>query len=192
MKEIRFENVWKEYNGQQVLRGVNAVIPLGRSTAVMGPSGSGKTVFTRLLMGLEQPDSGEVFCPDNLHFSCVFQEYSLCPGFSAIENVALVLPRKENLDWLPLFAQVGLTAEDIQKPCSELSGGQKQRVALVRAMEAHSDIVVLDEAFKGLDEQQRQLAYSYVKKRLQGRSMLLVTHNRQEALLFCENTIEIA
>ncbi len=192
MSEILFSNVCKQFDGQQVLSSFTVSIPLGQNTAVMGPSGSGKTVFTRLLTGLEKPDSGTILFPEKVRFSCVFQEYCLCPGLSAIENVALVLPRGQKLDWASVFAKVGLTLEDIQKPCEELSGGQKQRVALVRALEGISDIVVLDEAFKGLDQQQKQQAYNYVKNNLRGRTLVLVTHSMPEAEFFCENIIEIA
>lgn len=192
MRLIQFKEVCKSYKGQRVLQNFTASIPLGEGTGIMGPSGSGKTVFIRLLMGLETPDSGSIIHPEALHFSCVFQEYCLCPGLSAIQNVALVLPRGQVLPWEALFEQVGLEPDQLHKPVRELSGGQKQRVCLVRALEAPSDFVVLDEAFKGLDDARRHLAYGYVQNRLQGRTLVLVTHTQQEAELFCSHQINIS
>lgn len=191
MKQILFEHVWKEYDGQQVYRGLNAVLDMDASTALTGPSGSGKTVFTRLLMGLEKPDAGWIVRPGGLKFTCVFQEDRLCPGLSAIENVALVIPRKSDRVWTDGFFRVGLLEQDLHKPVRELSGGQRRRVALVRAMEAPGDMVVLDEAFRGLDSATQELAYQYVENRLKGRGMLLVTHDPQEAERLAATEIKI-
>ena len=69
-----------------------------------------------------------------------------------------------------------LPDEAISKPCSELSGGMKRRVALVRAMESNSDCVILDEPFTGMDEETRERSESYIRKRQQGRILLIATH----------------
>lgn len=183
MHKICFENVAKAYDGQQVLAGFSACLAPGERVALMGPSGQGKTTLVRLLLGLEKPDAGRVDGAAGVRMSCVFQEDRLCEGLTAVQNVALVLPKGGAAKAAAALGQVGLADEDIHKPVRALSGGQRRRVALVRAMEADSGLVVLDEAFNGLDEASRRLAFAYVGSRLAGRTLLVVTHSEDEAAL---------
>ena len=81
------------------------------------------------------------------------------------------------------FAAVGLTPQDVEKPVGELSGGQRRRVALLRALLAPADVVVLDEPFKGLDEAARQAAAAYVRRMQAGRTLLCITHEEGDAAL---------
>lgn len=192
MGDILVRSLSKTYGKQQVLRGFAMGVKAGELVALMGPSGQGKTTLVRLLLGLEKPDGGVVDIPAGFRFAAVFQEDRLCEGLTAVQNVALVLPKENKAAILPALQAVGLTAEDCAKPVSELSGGQRRRVALVRAMEAESDAVVLDEAFKGLDGETQKRAFEYVTRRLAGRTLLVVTHDEREAQALCERRVYIA
>ena len=114
------------------------------------PSGWGKTTLLRVLMGLETPTSGSVQGVGRV--SAVFQEDRLCPQLNAVQNVALVLPGleiqyKEQIE--TCFQQFGLDSTALVLPARKLSGGQKRRVALLRALLAPSDTLLLDEPFTG-------------------------------------------
>ncbi|MFV0353216.1 MAG: ATP-binding cassette domain-containing protein [Oscillospiraceae bacterium] len=181
MADIELKNIFKQYLGVDVLRDFSLTIRQGDTLAFMGPSGSGKTTLMRIVTGVEKPDAGQIAGAELLRFAFVFQENRLCAGLSALQNVALVLPRAKWSEIPAALAQLGLEKEDVFKPVSQLSGGQKRRVALARAVMASSDVLVLDEPFKGLDTVTRQTAFNYVRQHLDGRTMLLVTHDEEEA-----------
>ncbi|MFV0413607.1 MAG: ATP-binding cassette domain-containing protein [Oscillospiraceae bacterium] len=189
MNDICLNKVSKAYGEKPVLQNFSAVLPAGGRVALMGPSGQGKTTLARLLMGLEKPDSGSIEGAAGLRFCPVFQEDRLCEGFSALQNVALVLPRTARAGIAAALAATGLLQEDIYKPVRLLSGGQRRRVALVRALEAAGEVVVLDEAFKGLDGAAMQSCFAYVRAALGGRTLLVVTHSAEEAGALCSQTL---
>lgn len=163
--------VSKRYGDQQVIRGWSAVYEPGRTYYLTAPSGSGKTTLLRLLCGLERPDSGEISSAGR--FSVLFQEDRLCEDYSALRNVELVLG--ETLRAREALLCV-LPEEALSKPCGQLSGGMKRRVALVRAMEADSECVLLDEPFAGLDPETQKKAEAYIRDRQRGRILLIATH----------------
>ena len=110
------------------------------------PSGWGKTTLLRILMGLEEPTSGIVQGVGRV--AAVFQEDRLCPQLTAVQNVTLVLPGsaeqyKEQI--IKDFQQLGMDAAALALPAARLSGGQKRRTALLRALWAASDTLLLDE-----------------------------------------------
>ena len=116
------------------------------------PSGWGKTTLLRILMGLEEPTSGIVQGVGRV--AAVFQEDRLCPQLTAVQNVTLVLPDsaeqyKEQI--IKDFQQLGMDAAALALPAARLSGGQKRRTALLRALWAASDTLLLDEPFTGMD-----------------------------------------
>ncbi len=168
----------KAYGSLSVIRGLNAVYEPGKTYWLTSPSGSGKTTLLRLLCGLEVPDEGAV--EPSLGFSYVFQEDRLCEEYSALRNVELVIGREGRKGREPGRAETALRSqlpgESLYKPCSQLSGGMKRRVALVRAMEAESDCVLLDEPFTGMDAATREKAEAYIRSRQQGRIVIIATH----------------
>ncbi|MDL2293543.1 ATP-binding cassette domain-containing protein [Ruminococcaceae bacterium OttesenSCG-928-D13] len=188
---IRVEGVDKAFGGQQVLRGFSATLPAGAATALMGPSGGGKTTLARIIMGLERPDAGRVETAPDLRFDCVFQEDRLCEQLSAAGNVALVLPKTRWGSIALALAAVGLDEALAQKPVRDLSGGERRRVALVRAVLATGQVLVLDEAFKGLDAASREVAFGFVRARLDGRSLLVITHDAAEAEAFGAGVVPV-
>lgn len=129
--------------------------------------------FFRCLCGLERPEEGEVSGIDA--FSVQFQEDRLCEEYSAVKNLEMVMgdarEARKALTWL-------LPEEALGQPCHELSGGMKRRVSLVRTMEAGAQCVLLDEPFTGLDEENREKAYEYIRTHANGRIIMIATHIR--------------
>lgn len=168
---LKVSRICKAYGSRQVLSDFSAIYEPGQTYIISSPSGSGKTTLLHILAGILEPDSGRV--EGSGACSMVFQEDRLCMDCSAVKNVELVtgssVRAKEALEEL-------LEPEALQKPCRELSGGMKRRVALVRAMEAASDCVLLDEPFTGMDADMRTRAEEYIRRKQNGRMIILVTH----------------
>ena len=155
-------------------------LTLTAPAVLWAPSGWGKTTLLRILMGLEKPTSGTVQGVGKV--SAVFQEDRLCPQLTAVENVALVLPgpmdqykKQIEMD----FQQLGLDGAALSLPARKLSGGQKRRAALLRALWAESDTLLLDEPFTGMDPETMKKAAALLKARCQDRNVLLATHDRE-------------
>lgn len=143
------------------------------------PSGWGKTTLLRILMGLERPTTGSVEGVGRV--AAVFQEDRLCPQLNAVQNVTLVLPGAENQYKEQItseFQQLGMELAALQLPARRLSGGQKRRVALLRALWAPSDTLLLDEPFTGMDPAAVQASIALLRERVEGRPVLLATHDR--------------
>lgn len=154
-------------------------LTLAEPAILWAPSGWGKTTLLRVLMGLETPASGSVQGVGRV--SAVFQEDRLCPQLNAVQNVALVLPGleiqyKEQIE--TCFRQLGLDSTALVLPARKLSGGQKRRVALLRALLAPSDTLLLDEPFTGMDPETLQKAAALIRERGGGKNVLLATHDR--------------
>ena len=191
---IRIEHLNKSYHDRPVLQDLSLSIPTGQITAVMAPSGVGKTTLLRILMGLEAADSGQVEGLEGLRLSAVFQEDRLCANLSPVSNIRLVtgssLSRQEILSAL---AQAGLS-DCAGQPARELSGGQRRRVALLRALLAPWELLLLDEPFKGLDTETRKQIMDYVLlhfRKMAGRTVLLVTHDENEAAYMAGNVFTL-
>lgn len=168
---LEARHLFKSYGSQQVLSDYNAVYEPGKTYLINTPSGSGKTTLLHILAGILRPESGSVEGAGAC--SMVFQEDRLCMDYSAVKNVELVTG-----DVLRAGAALEelLPPEALHKACRELSGGMRRRVALVRAMEAESDYVLLDEPFTGMDGDTRACAEAYIRRRQNGRVIVLVTH----------------
>lgn len=174
---ILFQGVGKFYDGQPVLQNVNWHIEAGQRWLVSGISGIGKTTLLRLLMGLEQPDTGRISGIFGVRFAPVFQEDRLVEHWSALENVGLVCPDaarvREILTGL-------LPGASLQQPVRTLSGGMRRRVALARALAAESDVLVLDEPFTGLDAAAAERAAQVIAAYRDGRTVVAVSHGMEE------------
>ena len=137
------------------------------------PSGWGKTTLLRILMGLETPTAGRVQGAGRV--SAVFQEDRLCPQLTAVQNVLLVLPEAAIRQD---FARLGLDEAALALPARKLSGGQKRRTALLRALWAPGDTLLLDEPFTGMDPAAVQASIALLRERVEGCPVLLATHDR--------------
>ena len=167
---LRVRDLGKSYHGRWIFRHVEQEFHGGEFLVLDTPSGSGKTTFFRCLCGLERPEEGEVSGIDA--FSVQFQEDRLCEDYSAVKNLEMILG--DALQAREALTQL-LPEEALEQPCSELSGGMKRRVALVRAMEAGAQCVLLDEPFTGLDEENRKKAEAYIRQKAGERILMLAT-----------------
>ncbi len=168
---IRCEDIDKSYHGERILEKVSVVYEPGQTYYLTSPSGSGKTTLLRILAGLTMPDAGCV----KASFSCsmVFQEDRLCEDYSAVKNVALITGEGRRAEEA---LRKLLKEEALHKPCRQLSGGMKRRVALVRAMEAESEYILLDEPFTGMDAETKRRAEAYIREKQNGRTLIIATH----------------
>ena len=177
---IEIQKLSKSYNGIPVFQNVDLHLEEGGIYCLMAPSGAGKTTLFRILMGLEKPDSGQITGLPTGPVAAVFQEDRLCPALTAQKNIQLIHPvitgetlRQELLQLLP--------EDSLDRPVSEFSGGMRRRVALIRAMLAPGQLLLMDEPFTGLDEDTREVAMEYVLAHRRGRTLLFTTHHVEEA-----------
>ncbi|MBQ7455825.1 MAG: ABC transporter ATP-binding protein [Clostridia bacterium] len=182
-------HIEKSFGGKAVLRDVSLDIPAG-VTCLMGVSGSGKTTLLRILLGLETPDGGAV---ENrpARMAVLFQEDRLVEPLTVRANLRLALGEAFDaakaeacLVSLGLTGALGLTV-------STLSGGMKRRVALCRALLCDAPLLVLDEPFKGLDEENRLRAIDAVRADSLRRPALVVTHDARECDLLGGRVIRL-
>ncbi len=187
------------------LSNINLSLREGEVLALLGPSGSGKSTCLRLMCGLHQATTGEVsargqnLADVNRDVAMVFQAFALLPWESVYHNISLAL-NPQNLSEEEQYERVkraidvvGLEGFEEAYP-RELSGGMKQRVGLARAMAMQRPILFLDEPFSALDvltsETLRQeILRIYVSRKTSIRSMLLVTHNIQEAVTMADRIL---
>ena len=201
MAELRCERISASYGPDDVLSGVDLIVPDGTLTAILGASGSGKTTLLRVIMGFIAPRDGAVtvggavvaeaggihLAPEKRSVGYVAQEGALYPHLSVAENVSFGLPRRErkaSARALEVLGLVGLGPGYGARRPHELSGGEQRRVALARALAPRPPLVLLDEPFSGLDAALRAETREAVLNALaaQGTTAVLVTHDQGEAL----------
>lgn len=183
---MKLKGICFSYGEKQVLKDLDFEISKGEAVALFGASGSGKTTLINIISGLLTPVSGTMEdMPEGI--SMVFQEDRLLPHLSAEENVALVskLPREKIRE---LLAEIGLRGEENTLPGS-LSGGMKRRVAIVRAIAYPQPLYIMDEPFKGLDEELRRVAAQFVLKHTKGSMLIFITHDPEEAELLSARSV---
>jgi iron(III) transport system ATP-binding protein len=205
---IALNAISKSYTpGKYAVHNASLVVKQGTLVALLGPSGCGKTTTLRLLAGLEQPDTGEIWlagrcvagtgvwvAPEERRVGMVFQDYALFPHLTVAENVAFALhrmPKPERQQRVAaLLDLVELHALDRRYP-HELSGGQQQRVALARALANQPAVVLLDEPFSNLDAALRLQMRNQVEKivRAAQTTAVLVTHDQEEALSLADQVV---
>ncbi|MGI6030680.1 MAG: ATP-binding cassette domain-containing protein [Eubacteriales bacterium] len=173
------EKLCKSFQGKVILRNVSFQVPKGGILCMMGPSGCGKTTLLRMLMGLERPDSGTLRVKP-ASCAAVFQEDRLCLGLSVLENLRLTRPETDATFWKRHLQALDV-AECMGQRVTELSGGMKRRVVLARCMANSAPLLLLDEPFQGLDEENRKRALQYIEQERQGRTLVLVTHDSRDA-----------
>lgn len=193
---ISLNNITKRYNNLTVLKNFNLNFEENEITCLFGPSGIGKTTIANILAKLELFDEGNITGIENAVYSYVFQEPRLLNWYSVYENIDFVLKdiynpveRKKTVEYY--LDMVELTNFKNYK-INALSGGMSQRVSLARAFAYPSNILIMDEPFKGLDIKLKQeLIYSFEKLwQKSKRTVLFITHDVEEAA-YLSNTIYI-
>lgn len=201
MSEISLElkNIKKSFQeGEDVLESICLTAKKGEFVTLLGYSGCGKTTTLRIIAGLEQPDSGQVFLngkdvtslePNQRNVNTVFQNYALFPHMNIADNIGYGLKLKKTSKAeisrrvKEMLELVQLSGFEKRKP-SELSGGQRQRVAIARALVNNPEVLLLDEPLGALDLQLRR-AMQHELKRLQkklGITFIYITHDQEEAI----------
>lgn len=180
---ITIRNVHKSFGSQKVLDGLDLDIPDGKITAIIGPSGEGKSVLLKHLIGLLQPDSGEVEVDGESiidlrrselnrireKFGMLFQNVALFDSMTVFENVAFQLQEKTSLSKEEIRSRVLTALEDVglknieNKFPDELSGGMKKRVGLARAVVLNPKIILFDEPTTGLDPIIKRAIHQLIK-----------------------------
>lgn len=181
METIRFDHVFKSFGDICIFRDFSHSFPAGRVSCVLGASGCGKTTLLRMLLGLEEADSGRIIKADGLRISVVFQEDRLFERLSALKNVMLTARADfSSADALALLDALGLL-EAAQRRVEDFSGGMKRRTAIARALAADFDLLVLDEPLGGLDDAMRLRTLEVIKKMTAGKTVIFVTHELSNA-----------
>ncbi len=173
---LRLNDLAKSYPGRTVLRHVNMELRREKVYCLMAPSGAGKTTLLRVLAGLTEADEGGIE-PGNIPVSMVFQEDRLAEEVSALRNVELVCGSRKKAEEL---LEALLPGEDLRKPVKLLSGGMRRRVCIARALAAESGLLLLDEPFNGLDEENRNRSARVILQYRGERLLLVSTHNKED------------
>ncbi len=190
---IEIKNLTKAYDGQAVLENLSLTFDDGSFTCIMGKSGVGKTTLLNILMGLENADSGVICGLDDKKVSVVFQENRLCNNITALLNIKMVIQKDSRItdDKISEYLRrIGL-GNDLKKPVIEYSGGMKRRVAILRALLADFDLLIMDEPLKGLDDETKETVIALIKELTKEKTVIMTTHDDSEASLLEANIISI-
>ncbi len=206
MALLTIRNLSKLYmaNGKELeaLKDINLEISENEFICFVGPSGCGKTTLLRIIAGLEEPSAGGVFLNSEQikgpgpERGMVFQEYSLFPWRTVIENVAfgpelMGMPKQERYEKAKQYIEmVGLQRFESRYP-HELSGGMKQRVAIARALVNNPRALLMDEPFGALDAQTRNIMQSELLKIWgdERKTVVFVTHSVDEAIYLADRIV---
>ena len=187
---LTIKHLTKQFGEKTLFR--DLCLTVDGPAVLWAPSGWGKTTLLRILMGLDTPTAGRVRGVGRA--AAVFQEDRLCPQLTALQNVTLVLSGSEKQYKEQIgadFQQLGMDAAALALPAARLSGGQKRRTALLRALWAPSDTLLLDEPFTGMDPDTLAAAAALLRTRCGTEPVLLATHDREAIRLLGWPVIEL-
>jgi len=185
------------------LEDINLDVPTGRFVVIVGPSGCGKTSLLMMLAGLRTPSSGDILCdggpipkPDPARVGVVFQEASLYPWLTALENIEFPLVLKHaarderRARAEAMLRLVGLEGFGTRYP-HELSGGMKQRVSIARGLVQDPPVLLMDEPFAALDEQTRMTMGQELLRiwSQTSKTVVFVTHSLTEAVYLADDVL---
>lgn len=192
---LEVKNIWKSFDGKEVLKDINLKVEKGEKIIIIGPSGSGKSTFLRTLNLLETIDSGEIILENNRintktnidqyrqNIGMVFQSFNLFNNLTVKENIMLApvtlkIKTKEEAEKQAkeLLKKINLKDKANKYP-NQLSGGEKQRVAIVRALAMNPKVMLFDEPTSALDPEMVSEVLNLMKELAKsGMTMIIVTH----------------
>jgi multiple sugar transport system ATP-binding protein len=198
MATVTFDHVTKRFGDVVAVNDLSLQVRDGEFLVLVGPSGCGKTTALRMLAGLEEQTSGDIFIGDRIvndvapkdrDIAMVFQNYALYPHMSVYDNIAFGLklrgtPKAEIERRVKDVAAILGLGELLQRKPKELSGGQRQRVAVGRAIAREPAVFLMDEPLSNLDAKLRIQTRAELQKIHQriGRTTIYVTHDQIEAM----------
>lgn len=202
---IELKGLTKNFEDQQVLKGIDLTIHKNEFLTLLGPSGCGKTTTLRIIAGFEDPSGGEVLFDGvditkipsyKREVNTVFQKYALFPFLNVFDNVAFGLKIKKMDKTIiehkvtNILELVGLSGFE-KRDVDSLSGGQQQRVAIARALVNEPKVLLLDEPLGALDAKLRKSMQTELKKiqREVGITFIFVTHDQEEALSMSDTVV---
>ena len=204
-KIIELKNISKNFEDQQVLKGIDLNIYENEFLTLLGPSGCGKTTLLRIIGGFEEPSNGQLILdgkdiskvpPYKREVNTVFQKYALFPFLNVADNIAFGLNlKKMDKDVIEkkvsrMLELVGLKGFE-KRDVTLLSGGQQQRVAIARALVNEPKVLLLDEPLGALDAKLRKDMQTELKKiqKEVGITFIFVTHDQEEALSMSDTIV---
>lgn len=188
---IIFKDISKSYGNKIVLKNFNIDIREGQTTFMLGKSGSGKTTFSKIVLGLEKIDAGEISGLDGKKISVVFQEDRLMENMTIGSNFKMTVDSHINRKQIvEKMEKIGLF-QPLETKISELSGGMKRRISILRAFLIEFDLIVMDEPFRGLDEETKEKVMNFVIQNIKGKTAIIITHNKDEVEYFAEKIQEL-
>jgi NitT/TauT family transport system ATP-binding protein len=199
---VEVRGISKTYGSVEALREIDLDFPRGKLTSLLGPSGCGKTTLLKIIAGLIEADGGTVSVNGNKvsapgpERAFVFQDFALLPWATVLRNVAFGLElrgtaREEREATARRYIKdVGLAGFEDKYP-HELSGGMRQRVGLARALCVDADVLLLDEPFSAVDEQnRRKFQEDLIRLRTnQNKTFIFVTHSIEEAVYISDRIV---
>jgi len=203
---LQIKNITKKFDKQIALNNVSADIEKGELVCILGPSGCGKTTLLRIIAGLENPTSGQIFIdgedatflpPSKRNFGIVFQSYALFPNMTVIGNIMFGLKQKKSLSKDDMYDKAcqSLRMVDLfehqDKYPRQLSGGMQQRTALARAIALSPSFLLLDEPLSALDAKVRARLRTEIRaiQKMLKITAVMVTHDQEEALTMADRII---
>ena len=192
---LEIKNIFKSFDGKEILKGINLKIEKGEKVIIIGPSGSGKSTFLRCLNLLETIDSGEIIFEKKKidktvnideyrqKIGMVFQQFNLFNNMNVKDNIMLApinlkMKTKEEAekDAKKLLKRINLSGKSKKFP-NQLSGGEKQRVAIIRALAMNPEIMLFDEPTSALDPEMVGEVLNLMKEVAdENMTMVIVTH----------------
>ncbi|RHQ98979.1 ABC transporter ATP-binding protein [Peptoclostridium sp. AF21-18] len=202
---LKLQNIKKSFDGKEVLKDISIEVGDGEIVSILGPSGCGKTTLLNIILGLTNPDSGEInfngeditkVSMEKRGFNIVFQDYALFPNLNAYQNITYGLKNKPGIstqEEIDDFINLLGLKEHLNKKIEQLSGGQKQRVALARTLVMKPKILLLDEPLSALDGVIKESIKERIKTIAKefNLTIIIVTHDPEEALTLSDKVLII-
>lgn len=186
--KYQIKNISKYYNDLNILQDISIDFDEYKTTCILGESGAGKTTLLNIIAGIIEKDSGEIIGFQNEDSSYVFQEDRLMEWKNVKDNISFVLERNMNKEQIEITIDKYLKLVNLEQykyyyP-KELSEGMRQRISILRAFAHPAKILIMDEPFKSLDINNKQIVIELFKKlrTVEKRTCILVTNDIDEAL----------